>query len=100
MKRLILCAILGAAACGPAPDMPPVDSTVRGGSATSGRFKVERVGVFEDGLAYGDKRGVYLITDTKTGAEYVGISGVGISSTAAHWVGVAGKGGHNVEDER
>ena len=52
-----------------------------------GRFKVERIGVFADGLAYGDKRGIYVITDTKTGQEFVGISGIGISELGSHQAG-------------
>jgi hypothetical protein len=53
----------------------------------SSRFKVERVGVIEDDLAYGSRRGIYLITDTETGKTYVGVSGVGISDVGSHQVG-------------
>jgi len=52
--------------------------------ADSSRFTVTRVSVFRDKLAYDSKRGIYLITDTKTGQEMVGISGVGISDLARH----------------
>ena len=61
----------------------------------AGRFKVERVGVFSDGLAYGEKRGIYVITDTKTGQEFVGVSGVGISELGRHQSGKS-----SVSDER
>lgn len=55
--------------------------------AHGGRIQIERIGVLEDPLAYGDKRGVYIIRDTKTGAEYIGVSGIGISQTADHMNG-------------
>ena len=51
---------------------------------SSERIQVTRIGVFADTLAYHDLRGVYLIKDTKTGAEYIGISGVGIQETGSH----------------
>ena len=54
---------------------------------SNGRFKVERVGVFFDTLAYNEKRGIYVITDTETNQEFVGVSGVGISELAAHQSG-------------
>ena len=54
---------------------------------SNNRFKVERVGVFADSLAYGDKRGIYVITDTETNQEFIGVSGVGISELASHQSG-------------
>lgn len=48
------------------------------------RFKITRVGVFKDDLAYGGKRGVYQIRDVHTGKEWVGVSGVGISQLGCH----------------
>ena len=48
------------------------------------RFQITRVGVFEDDLAYGARRGVYLIVDKDTGTEYIGVSGVGISERGSH----------------
>lgn len=50
------------------------------------RIKIERVGIINDQLAYHSQRGVYIITDTKTGKEYIGVSGIGISD-----VGHSGK---------
>jgi hypothetical protein len=64
-------------------------------TSTGPRFTVSRVGVFEDGLAYNGERGIYVITDSKTGEEYVGISGVGVASTGSHTSGKT-----IVEDER
>jgi hypothetical protein len=48
------------------------------------RVTVAIIGTFEDRLAYGNQRSVYLITDTKTGREFIGISGVGISEVGDH----------------
>ena len=73
---LLLIGVLGAS-CTPAPTMTMDPKP-------SGRFRVERVGVFEDNLAYHGKRGVYVIRDEATGREYLGISGVGISETGVH----------------
>lgn len=47
----------------------------------SERFKVTRVSVIQDDLAYRNKRGIYVIIDNQTGKEYVGVSGIGISET-------------------
>ena len=63
------------------------------------RVQVRRLSVIEDTIAYGDRRGVYLITDTKTGREYIGVSGVGITETGSHDE-YSGKYHHQVEDER
>lgn len=62
------------------PDTKPVE-------VQSDRFKVKRVAVFEDASAYNSKRSIFIITDTKTGAEYVGVSGVGISELGSHRCG-------------
>lgn len=50
----------------------------------SNRFKVVRVAVFYDDIAYGQHRAIYEITDTKLNKEFIGISGVGISETGSH----------------
>jgi hypothetical protein len=51
---------------------------------SEGRFKLERVQDFQDNAAYNNYRSVYLLVDTETGKEYVGISGVGISEVGSH----------------
>ena len=51
---------------------------------TSARFRIKRVSVFRDDLAYGRQRGVYVIYDSATGRELVGISGVGIGELGKH----------------
>jgi hypothetical protein len=43
------------------------------------RFSINLEQIVEDRLAYGNKRGVYRIVDNKTGKEYFGISGIGIT---------------------
>jgi hypothetical protein len=102
MNRSLLAVTLLAAltACtqrGPQPDteLTTPRSQLGPKELAAGRFKVERVGVFSDGLAYGDKRGIYVITDTKTGQEFVGVSGVGISELGRHQSGKT-----SVSDER
>lgn len=59
------------------------------------RFQVTLTDVFEDDLAYDDRRGIYLIRDTKTGQEFVGVSGVGISELGSHQAGKV-----RLQDER
>jgi hypothetical protein len=53
------------------------------------------VGVIEDELAYYKRRGLYLIRDTKTGQEFIGLSGVGVSELGRHPSGKT-----SVADER
>lgn len=43
------------------------------------RFEVVRVQVITDYLAYNNTRAVYILKDRKTGQEFVGLSGVGIT---------------------
>lgn len=62
---------------------------------TNNRVSIERIGVIEDNLAYNNRRGIYIITDKKTGKEFIGVSGVGISETAGHSTGKT-----SVRDER
>ena len=54
---------------------------------TDRRVIVERIDVVADSLAYGGARGVYVIRDTKTGQEFIGVSGIGISETGSHQSG-------------
>lgn len=94
MKRvlIILAAALAMAGCGqrdPAyaeqeARMTPVNATNQ-----PGRFIVSRAQIIADDLAYYDKRGVYIIKDTVTGKEYVGLSGVGIAELGSHRSGKA-----------
>lgn len=59
------------------------------------RVTVERIGMFNDVLAFGDWRGIYVIYDSKTGREYIGVSGIGIAETGSH-----SDGNDSVRDER
>lgn len=59
------------------------------------RVKIERISISIDALAYGGQRGIYIITDSKTGKEFIGISGVGIAETGSHRSGK-----QTIQDER
>lgn len=54
------------------------------GQTNNDRFEVKLVQVFRDDLAYGYLRGIYILKDKKSGKEYLGISGVGISEIGTH----------------
>lgn len=98
LARLLCVAAL--AACTPkAPELPTTGElkqyTADAAQPVAARFRVQMVASFVDRLAYGDVRGVYVITDTTTGQEFVGISGVGISELGRHQSGKV-----SVPDER
>jgi hypothetical protein len=80
-------ALLVLAGCEPSQDSIQRNRAESITYKTSDRFKVERVGVFYDSLAYNDKRGIYVITDTETHQEFIGVSGIGISELASHQSG-------------
>ena len=84
MTRLlaILTLAVGMMGCGPDANITMNDD-VKG----SNRYKVTRVAVFEDSLAYDRKRGIYEITDRESGRTYLGFSGIGICEVARHPVG-------------
>ncbi len=84
---LILCC-LGLVACDDDKNVKSMNKV------SSDRIQVTLISTVRDDLAYYDKRGVYLIKDTKTGQEYIGVSGIGISEIAKH-----GK-NNSIEDER
>ena len=78
---------VGLAGCGPDPDMPMRQQSAAANAVAlqeQQRIQVTRIGVFRDDLAYNSRRGVYAITDAKTGKEYIGISGIGIQETGSH----------------
>jgi hypothetical protein len=99
MKPLSILALVMLAGCVPSPEptiamqKAPPEAPV---FTNDPRFTVVRVAVFEDEIAYGDRRGIYIITDTQTGREFVGVSGVGISETGSHNCGK----GCTAQDER
>ena len=73
---------------------PPANMPLAKNSNT-GRVTVTQTGVFEDVLAYNNRRGIYIIKDNDTGKEYIGISGIGISEVASHSAGKS-----RISDER
>ena len=95
MKKLgkILCAeLIGLAGLGlglslsgceksvvPTINMQTENQTENQDQNQESRYSVKRVDVFEDGLAYGNQRGIYEITDKQTNKKYLGVSGIGIS---------------------
>lgn len=101
MKILLLvvvCALL--CSCEPSGPQPPETQLVVAKPPVElghndGRFSVEILNTFRDDLAYGRERGIYLIRDQKTGQEYVGVSGIGISELGSHK-----EGKHTYTDER
>ncbi|MDH0348122.1 hypothetical protein [Aeromonas dhakensis] len=91
-KAALLLAGLVLPGCKPEANMPMYEQAVtpaRAGAFPNNRFKVERVGLFKDDLAYDGRRGIYIITDTQTGQELVGLSGIGISELGSHKSGKA-----------
>jgi hypothetical protein len=80
------------AGCTPDPDMQmesksPVQSNPR--------VTVTRIGIFGDQLAYHERRGIYVIQDAKTGKEFIGVSGIGITEVGSH-----SQGKTTAQDER
>lgn len=87
IKVVILLAGLALTGCQPEATMQMYERTAtpaNGVAFADNRFKVELVGTFKDRLAYDGLRGIYIITDTKTGQELVGLSGIGISELGSH----------------
>jgi hypothetical protein len=98
-RTLVIFAALILIACGPEPDMA-MHSRQRQAAPVAPvpdgeRVTVERIGIFRDELAYGNRRGVYVIRDKATGREFIGVSGVGIAETGTHQSGKI-----SIQDER
>lgn len=72
-------------ACAPDPDTQM--NIQQPSQLSNGDVQVTRIGVIKDNIAYGDIRGIYRIVDTKTGKEFIGVSGVGIAETGSHSTG-------------
>lgn len=49
-----------------------------------GRITVTKIGTMVDEDAYNDKRSIFILVDLKTGKEFIGMTGVGISETGMH----------------
>jgi hypothetical protein len=102
MKRLaaVAACVLLLAGCddGPAPARTEMHvSTELSGDGN--RVTVTRLSKFRDSLAYDNERGVYLIRDTQTGKEFIGVSGIGITELGSHTY-ACGKSRCTTGDER
>lgn len=97
MKRLFIAVLVCLSQAGCEFQAPPPKKNLV--LERTDRFQVVRVSTFEDRLAYGNVRGIYVIRDSVTGKEYVGISGVGISELGSHTVRT-NKRDRTVPDER
>lgn len=80
-KTMAILAILFLCSCS---DGIESSSTEAKGKVTVDEIEIECVGQFDDSRAYGGKRKVFRIRDTKTGAEFIGVTGVGISEVGTH----------------
>lgn len=91
MKRIfMILTVAFVGGCGPDPNMAMREQVYNAPDVKiqpQQRVEVNRIGVFTDNLAYGNRRGVYVIKDTLTGKEFIGISGVGITETGSHSAG-------------
>lgn len=87
MKRLaaVAACVLLLAGCDQGPEQARTEMHVSNELSGDGnRVTVTRLSKFRDNLAYDNERGVYLIRDTQTGQEFIGISGIGISELGSH----------------
>jgi hypothetical protein len=86
MKKLAIAALTAALLAGCTPD-PDMKMTSQSPAEASPRISVTRIGIFSDTLAYGERRGVYVIQDAETGKEFIGVSGIGITEVGSHSAG-------------
>lgn len=91
---LIICAVVDCAVRDHRSQLQPIAMQETAPSYPP-RIEITKIEVITDRLAYDNKRGVYLIKDTKTGIEYLGVSGIGISELGDHMAGKT-----TVSDER
>lgn len=82
--------------CDLVPHMPTQEKLTTSHLLPSeGRFKVEKIQSFVDRDAYSESRDIFIITDSKNGKQFIGISGVGISELGSHTSGKT-----TIQDER
>ena len=83
MKRIFIAPaiVLTLTACDPGPQPQNIDAGI---VSASTRFDVKKEAKFYDSEAYSNYRVIYVITDKKTGREYIGVSGVGVSEVGSH----------------
>jgi len=92
----VFCMVLLAASDGcESPPDPTKTEVKEPGEAAGTRVTVEKIGWFEDKSAYKGWRRIYLFTDTATGKQYLGVTGVGVSEAGQHK-----SGRQTVRDER
>jgi hypothetical protein len=103
MKKTIFVTALLLSACSPPgpDDVTPLNKSADVAPKeskwmpSSGRFTVSRVQDVRDNAAYTGYRSVYIIVDSETGKEFIGVSGIGISELGSHRSGKS-----TVMDER
>ena len=81
--------------CSPEPTTQMITETGVPANEREEKYSIQRVAVFNDNLAYNEKRGIYEIRDNKTKRTYFGVSGIGIVEVGWHSDGET-----TVEDER
>lgn len=60
-------------------NLPDVRQQTISSSVNTGRFQMRVVDEVHDKNAYNNSRGIFIITDTKTHHEYLGVEGVGVT---------------------
>lgn len=83
-RGLIVGLVLILQGCNPTPTIKMQKEAVPKVSAESSGYSVTRVAVFEDDLAYNQRRGIYEIYDNKNRKRYLGVSGIGICELGSH----------------
>lgn len=78
---------------------PTIAVQVPSEATNASRLTITKLAIFEDSLAYNNRRVVYLVVDNRTGTEFIGISGIGISEVGTHTVQI-GDVPVDVQDER
>lgn len=99
MRNAIILAAVLVSGCVRDPTMQMHDQTIPAHAMEvedGSRVSVSLIGVFADELAYSNRRGIYVIRDTETGQEFIGVSGIGITEIGRHSCGK----GCSREDER
>lgn len=97
VRKLILIGLVFFIGCTHVSEEQSRQHTMSKPAAVSNESDIEvvRVSVIQDDTAYNQIRGVYRIYDKKTGKEYLGVSGIGISENGQHRAGKA-----TIRDER
>lgn len=87
---LCVAALSGCGACDPSSNcanpapVPNVAQAPAAPPAPTRTVSLVRIQTYTDDLAYRGTRGVYVIQDSQTGKEFIGVSGVGIAEVGSH----------------